>query len=84
MRTVDGIKGTAKNIHQSMSSQEIVEVYSRVLMKYKIMKIRVKISYSALQCNITVKELIIFQITKTYQEFFRGNRFPMTLMEIFL
>ena len=48
------------------------------------MKIRMKISYFALLSNVTVKELMIYQITKTFQEFYRKGCFPLTLQDLYL
>ena len=53
--------------HQLIQQNEQA-VFRKVLMKYKIMRIRSKISFIALQKSMTVVELIIDSIIRTYHE----------------
>ena len=49
-----------------MTPQERHQIKRTTLIKYKIMRIRAKISFIALQKNKTVFELILEQIMKSY------------------
>ena len=42
-------------------------IFQKVNTKYKIMKIRQKISYMAFQKSVTIKELIVNQICESYK-----------------
>ena len=44
------------------------DLNQKVMLKYKIMKIRAKISYMALKSQKTIVELIVDQILKTHKE----------------
>ena len=55
--TINGIAGTAVPLTKLMNMEKQQQLYSAVLMKYKVMKIRMKISFIALQKRITIKEL---------------------------
>tara|TARA_B110000285_G_C14681754_1_gene405015 strand:- start:17 stop:232 length:216 start_codon:yes stop_codon:yes gene_type:complete len=55
--TLDGNAGSAVRLTDMMTSTMKQQIYSCVLMKYKIMKIRMKISFSAFEKQITIKEL---------------------------
>ena len=44
------------------------KLYRKVLMKYKIMRVRAKISYQALVSRMTIKELYLNSILKCYEE----------------
>lgn len=91
IQTVDGNRGTAKNVlenlnnhsrreflsqpgrhfmskqreHQIRSTNEY-RVYSKVMLKYSIMRVRSKLSYHALLNRQTVLEMFITQILKTF------------------
>jgi hypothetical protein len=65
-KTINGIAGTSKELTSLMSLTRRQQMYSCVLMKYKIMKIRMKISFMALVKEISIKELIYRQIIRTH------------------
>jgi len=50
-----------------------MKILRNVSFKYKLMAIRSKISYSAFIKKMTVTELIISQILKTYEHFMQKN-----------
>ena len=82
-KTINGVYGTAQNLTSKFSLTKRQEIYTCVLMKYKIMKIRMKISFIAFEKQITIKELIYRQIIKTKQTFFKEGKIPMKLLEIY-
>lgn len=43
----------------------------KAIMKYKIIRIRIKISYYAFAKNMTVKELFISKLIESYQFFYK-------------
>ena len=49
IETIDGNVGTASNVIEKMNVTRQQQLYSCVLMKYKIMKIRMKISFTAFE-----------------------------------
>jgi hypothetical protein len=53
--------------HQIIQKNEF-SLYRKVFLKYQIMKIRSKISFMALQKCMTVTELILDSIKRTYYE----------------
>ena len=55
--TINGVAGTSLAITNLMRQERKQVLYTKVLIKYKIMKIRMKISYEALRKRITIKEL---------------------------
>ena len=59
MKTIDGNVGTSSNLIKDMSAERIDELNRKTIMKYKILKFRMKISYIAFEKNITVKELFL-------------------------
>ena len=44
-------------------------LYSKVMLKYKIMRIRNKISYMAYKQGVTIRSFFIQQILKTFNTF---------------
>ena len=64
--TLDGNAGTALDPIELMDVIQKQKLYTRVLLKFKIMKARMKISFSAFEKQITIKELFYRQIIKTY------------------
>jgi hypothetical protein len=71
---------------QPQDSKSILEqvnlmVLKQVLLKYKIMRIRSKISFSALKRRMAVKELIIRQILDSYISLNRGKNQQIQLAQ---
>ena len=82
LETIDGFRGTALPIIDGYLYKDIIKVYSQVLMRYKIMKLRMKISCSAFEQKKSVLELFLFSILKTHQSFFQQGLIPMTMHEL--
>jgi len=62
-----------RNTISKLSERKIIQanehnVYQRILMKYKIMVVRAKISYIACQKSLTIKELIVKAILRSYEQ----------------
>ena len=62
-------KGSAPKSMKDRYWVEKSEYYQRILQKYKWMKWRSKISFTALQNKKTIQELILYQILKSYYHF---------------
>ena len=60
-------KITSQTLKEINSKNEYF-ICQKVMMRYKIMKLRAKISYSALVKEMTIHELFVFQIKKSYTE----------------
>jgi hypothetical protein len=58
---IDAIKKKAQ-----LTSEEIQSVFKATLFKYKLMRIRSKISFSAFEKNMTIYELILNQIKNSF------------------
>ena len=75
LNTVDGKRGTAEKliklkteILKSDSAENVKSfVYEKILFKYLVLKIRMKISFTALTKCMTIKELLLKGILKAYQ-----------------
>ena len=65
-------KITSKMLKEINSKNEYI-ICQKVMMRYKIMKLRAKISYSALIKEMTIHELLISQIQKSYTELSHGK-----------
>ena len=83
-QTLNGVAGTADRLTERMSLTQKQELFSRVMMKFKVMKIRMKISFHAFESRITIKELFYRQILKTYQVFFKSGSYSMNFLQLFL
>ena len=80
LKTLDGKKDSALKLLDNLKSQAPYGqkksyalmyrkiVYNKVLMKFKIMRIRSKISYIAFKKRMTISELIVTQILKSFKE----------------
>ena len=83
INTINGVAGTSHELTDFMSLDRKQELFSSVLMKYKILKARMKISFSAFQRDITIKELFYRQIVNTFQVFYAKDLIPMSLLDIY-
>lgn len=52
-------------------------------MRYKVMKMRMKISYIAFEKTMTVKQLFLETIMKSYMFLFKSGKIPITIEEVF-
>ena len=77
LNTVDGVAGSADKILRKMNhykasqKQKMINLHDlnrKVMLKYKIMKIRAKISFMALKSQKTIVELLVDQILKTHKD----------------
>ena len=81
LNTIDGNRNSAKKLIQKTKNQDLV--VEKVVMKYKIMKFRMKISYMAFEKRKTVKELLLDSILKTYIKLFRNGIIPMNIKDLY-
>ena len=81
LNTIDGNRNSAKKLIQKTKNQDLV--VEKVVMKYKIMKFRMKISYMAFQKRKTVKELLLDSILKTYIKLFKNGLIPMNIKDLY-
>lgn len=82
LNTVNGERDSAKHLKETLidikyRSKDVKEkvdhlMMKQTLLKYKIMRIRAKISFAALKKRMTIKELILTQILDTYHQL-RGD-----------
>jgi hypothetical protein len=66
LETVDGFRGSALPHVRGFGFQNTIDVYKKVLMRYKIMKVRMKISCCAFEQNKSILELFLVTILKTH------------------
>jgi hypothetical protein len=52
-------------------------------MKYKIIKFRMKISYIAFEKEMTIKELFLTTIMRSYMILFKRGKIPISVEEVF-
>ena len=52
-------------------------------MKYKIIKFRMKLSYIAFEKELTIKELFLTTIMKSYMTLFKRGKIPISVEEVF-
>jgi len=81
MQTVDGTYGTAKPYLHSKNQKKLDVMYRNIVMKYKIMKFRMKISYVAFEKIKTVKEMFLETIMKQYMSLFKNCVIPISTKE---
>ena len=82
MKTIDGQANTAEKLFQGRNQEFVDEINRKTVMKYKIMKIRMKISYIAFEKITTVKELFLTAIMRSYMSLFMNNKIPISVEEL--
>ena len=75
--TVDGSKDSAVRLYRFDQDREAI--LQKCLMKYKILKIRMKISYEAFMQTKSVKQLFLEVILKSFMIQFVKNKIPITI-----
>jgi hypothetical protein len=81
LKTVDGNRNSAKKLIEKTKNPDLV--VEKILMKYKIMKFRMKISYMAFEKKKSVKELLLDSILKTYIKLFKNGIIPMNIKDLY-
>ena len=80
LATLDGIKGTAYKLIQNRLYNEKANIFNKVLLKYKIIRWRNKISLMAFEKQKTILELFLSSIKDVYL----GSSIPKTKLEYYL
>jgi hypothetical protein len=70
LQTIDGFKGTSLSHIEGNKYKETIRVYDKVLFRYKIIKIRMKISCIAFEQKKSILELFLIAIMKTHKKLF--------------
>jgi hypothetical protein len=83
METVDGNKGSAIRAIYGKSYDGKNAIIENTIVKYKVMKWRMKISIMAFEKNKTVKELFLETIMKSYMSLFDQGKIPIRVEELF-
>lgn len=84
MATLNGRKDTAQKLVQmivlkkGLKEEDVrEEVSERTLMKYKVMRIRHKISFTAFVKRMTVMQLLLISIMKAHEDLVREGSIPL-------
>lgn len=89
LKTIDGKKDTAVKLLHYMSPDLEIEntirkqVVASVVMKYKVMKLRHKISYLAFEQKMTVYQLLLNAIVRTYTQLIIKGEIPVSLTDLY-
>ena len=78
--TVDGSRHSAERLYGFEQDREAI--LQKCLMKYKILKIRMKISYQAFLQTKSVKQLFLETILKSFMTLFMQNKIPITVRNL--
>ena len=82
MKTIDGQAKTAEKLFIGRNQDYMNKINRKTIMKYKIMKIRMKISFIAFEKITTVKELFLNTIMRSYMSLFINNKIPISVEEL--
>jgi hypothetical protein len=83
MQTIDGNKGTAIPFTKEKPYSIKKMIIENTIVKYKVMKWRMKISFIAFEKRKTIKELFLEAIMKSYMSLFDTGRIPILVEELF-
>ena len=83
LKTTNGEKGTAKQYLGHLPWVKKEKILRKILVGYKKMKWRMKISCIALEKRKTIAELFLEQIIKTYYTFFQKGKIAMTIPDLY-
>lgn len=70
---IEAIKNKAK-----VNKIELESIHKTTLFKYKLMRIRSKISFCAFKKNMTISELILKQIAVSFEHFVKLGEIKLT------
>ena len=89
LRTIDGKKDTAVKLLHSLSPDLEIEnsvrkqVVAGVIAKYKVMKLRHKLSYMAFERKMTIYQLLYTAVVRAYSQLVTRGDIPVLLTDLY-
>ena len=83
MKTINNCKKSGLKILEDLGFYERGQIYRKVLFKFKLIRIRSKISCMAMEQGKTILELFLTQIMKSYYHFLISWQIPIMIPELF-
>lgn len=89
LNTLDGKRNSAQDFLTKISSDLIIDhdfrkqVVLGVIKKYKVMKLRFKISYLAFEAKQTIHQLLLTTILKSYYTLILNGEIPISMVDLY-